>query len=176
MRRVEVVARDAIHGQQQLSLSSPDDRVPRRGLTGFVAAELTRPTMTTPLPLPLLPSSPLSFSDAIKKAKVADAATAEAEKVRDEGGQQAQATALQPSKTQHAMPQRDNEKGSDAHAAAGRHAEEDEDKDEDEEVELPMPGSFDFGTTTPVLRVRVSSESIRSMRSACSGTCGGARR
>ena len=77
------MARDAIHGQEQLSLSSPDDRVPRRGLAGFVAAELTRPTMTTPL----LPSSPLSFSDAIKKAKVADAATAEAEKVRDEGGQ-----------------------------------------------------------------------------------------
>ncbi len=31
--------------------------------------------MTTPLPLSLLPSSPMSFSDAIKKAKVADAAT-----------------------------------------------------------------------------------------------------
>jgi hypothetical protein len=98
--------------------------------------------MTTPLPLP--PSSPMSFSDAIKKAKVADAATAEAEKVRDEGGQQAQATALQPSKTQHAVPQRDNENGSDTHAAAGRRAEEDEDKDEDAEAELPMHGLFDF--------------------------------
>ena len=46
----------------------------------------------------------MSFYDAIEKAKVADAATAEAEKVRDEDGQQAQATALQPSKTQHAVP------------------------------------------------------------------------
>ena len=119
--------------------------------------------MTTPLPLPLLPSSPMSFSDAIKKAKVADAATAEAEKVRDEDGQQGQATALQPSKTQHAVPQRDNEKGRDAHAAAGRRAGEDEDEDEDEEVELPMPGSFDFEDTTAVLHVRVSS--IHSMRS-----------
>ena len=68
------------------------------------------------------------------------------------------------------MPQRDNENGSDAHVAAGRRAGEDE--DEDEKVELPMPGSFDFEDTTAVLHVRVSS--IHSMRSACSGTCGGA--
>jgi len=135
-----VVACDAIHGKRHLSPSSPDDLVPRRGLAGFVATGLTRLTMTTPL----LPSFPLSFSDAIKKAKVADAATAEAEKVRDEGGQQAQATALQPSKTQHAVPQRDNEKGSDAHAAAGRRAEDDVDKDEDAEAELLMHGLFDF--------------------------------
>jgi len=59
------------------------------------------------------------------------------------------------------MPQRDNENGSDAHAAAGRRAGEDE--DEDEKVELPMPGSFDFEDTTAVLHVRVSS--IHSMRS-----------
>ena len=55
----------------------------------------------------------MPFSDAIKKAKVVDAATALAKKVRDEGGRQAQVTALQPSKTQHAVPQRDNEKGTD---------------------------------------------------------------
>ena len=61
------------------------------------------------------------------------------------------------------MPWLDNEKGSDAHASAGGHAEEDEDKGEDEEVEK-----------TSVLRVRVSS--IHSMRSVRSGTCGGARR
>jgi hypothetical protein len=41
----------------------------------------------------------MSFFGAIKEAKVADAATAEAEKVRDEGGQQAQAMTIQPSKT-----------------------------------------------------------------------------
>ena len=42
------------------------------------------------------------------------------------------------------MPQRDNENGSDTHAAAGRRAEEDEDKDEDAEAELPMHVLFDF--------------------------------
>ena len=71
--------------QQQLSPSSPDDRVPRRGLAGLVAAGATRPAKATPPPLPL-PPSPMSFSDAIKKAKVVGAATAEADKVRDEGG------------------------------------------------------------------------------------------
>jgi hypothetical protein len=52
----------------------------------------------------------MSFFGAIKKAKVADAATAEAEKVRDEGGQQqAQATTVQLCKTQYVVHQRDNE-------------------------------------------------------------------
>jgi calcium/calmodulin-dependent protein kinase I len=132
--------------QQQLSPSSPslpDDRVPRRGLAGLVAAGATRPVKTTPPPLPL-PPSPMSFSDAIKKAKVAAAATAEADKVRDEGGQQAQATTSQPIKTQHVVPRRDNEKGGEAHVASERRAEGDEDEEEDEEVELRIPGSFDF--------------------------------
>jgi hypothetical protein len=71
--------------QQQLSPSSPDDRVPRWGPAGLMAAGATRPTKTTPPPLPLLPSSSMSFLDVIENAKVA-AATAEAEKVRDEGG------------------------------------------------------------------------------------------
>jgi hypothetical protein len=74
----------------------------------------------------------MSFSDAIKKAKVASAATAEADKVRDEGGQQAQATTFQLSKTQHVVPRRDNEKGGEAHVASERRAE----GEEDEEVEL----------------------------------------
>ena len=99
-----------------------------------MAAGATRPTKTTPPPLSLPPSSSMSFSDA--KAKVA-AATVKAEKVRDSGGQWAQAIASQPHKTRH-----DNEKGSDAHAAAERRA---EDEDEEvEEVELCMPGLFDF--------------------------------
>jgi hypothetical protein len=104
-----------------------------------VAAGATRPTKTTPPPLPLPPST-MSFSDAIKKAKVAAAATAEADKVRDEGRQQAQATTFQPSKTQHVVPRRDNEKGGGAHVASERRAEE----EEDEEVELRIPESFDF--------------------------------
>ena len=108
-----------------------------------MAAGATRPTKTTPPPLPLPPST-MSFSDAIKKAKVAAAATAEADKVRDEGGQQAQATTFQPSKTQHVVPRRDNEKGGEAHVASERRAEGDEDEEEDEEVELRIPESFDF--------------------------------
>jgi len=82
----------------------------------------------------------MSFSDAIKKAKVAAATTAEADKVRDEGGQQAQATTFQPSKTQHVVPRRDNENGGSAHVASERRAE----GGEGEEVELRMPGSCDF--------------------------------
>jgi hypothetical protein len=88
----------------------------------------------------------MSFSDTIKKAKVAAAATAEADKVRDEGGQQAQAhaTTFQPSKTPQVVPQRDDKKGGEAYVASERRASEDEDEEEDEEVELRMPGSFDF--------------------------------
>ena len=65
-------------------------------------------------------------------------ATAEAEKVRDEGGQWPQATASQPHKTQD-----DNEMGSDARGAAERRTKE-EDNEQDDEVGLCMPGSFGF--------------------------------
>jgi hypothetical protein len=57
--------------------------------------------MTMPLLLP--PLSLMLFSDAIKKAKVDDAVTAEADKVQDEDGQQAQVMVLQLSKMQHAI-------------------------------------------------------------------------
>ena len=111
---------------------------------------------------------PMSFSDTIKKAKVAAAATAEANKVRDEGGQQAQATTFQPSKTQQVVPRRDNEMGGEAHMASERHAE----GEEDEEVELRMPGSFDFENHDSGA-ARAGVPSIHSMWSACLGTCGG---
>jgi hypothetical protein len=55
-----------------------------------------------------------------------------------------QATAFQPVEAQLAVPQDDNERGGDAHAATERRAEEDEADEKDEEVELRMPGSFDF--------------------------------
>ena len=64
--------------------------------------------------------------------------------MQNAGGQQAQAMTFQPSKTQHVVPRRDNEKGGEAHVASGRRAEGDEDEEEDEEVELRMPGSFQF--------------------------------
>ena len=64
--------------------------------------------------------------------------------MRDESGQQTQATTFQPSKTQHVVPRRDNEKGAEAHVASERRAEGDEDEEEDEEVELRVPGSFEF--------------------------------
>ena len=51
-----------------------------------------------------------------------------------------QATTFQPSKTQHVVPRRDNEKGGEAHVAFERRAE----REEVEEVELRMPGSFEF--------------------------------
>jgi hypothetical protein len=86
-------------------------------------------------------------------------------------GQQVQATTFQPSKTQHVVPRRDNEKGGEAHVAFERRAERDEDGEEGEKAELRMPGSFEFEDTTPVLSVRATS--IDSMRSACLGTCGG---
>ena len=59
-------------------------------------------------------------------------------------GQQAQATTFQPSKTQHVVPRRDNEKGGEAHVVSERRAERDKDEEEDEEAELRMPGSFEF--------------------------------
>ena len=136
--------------------------------------------MTTPLPLPLLPSSPMSFSDAIEKAKVADAATSLAEKVRDEGGQQAQVTALQPSKTQLTVPQAPSAITKRAGMPMRRLG------DARRRVRTKMKtkrssclclGCSTLRTKTPVLwvpRVRVSS--IHSMRSACLGTCGSARR
>jgi hypothetical protein len=55
-----------------------------------------------------------------------------------------QVTAFRPLEAQHAVPQDDNERGGEAHAATERRAEEDEGEEEDEEVELRMPGSFDF--------------------------------
>jgi hypothetical protein len=51
---------------------------------------------------------------------------------------------FRPSKTQHVVPRRDNEKGGEAHVASERRAEGDEVEEEVEEVELRMPGSFDF--------------------------------
>ncbi len=135
--------------QQQLSPSSPDDRVPRRRVAGLVAAGATRPTKTTPPPRPL-PPSPMSFSDAIKKAKVAAATTAEADKVRDEGGQQAQATTFQPSKTQHVVPRRDNENGGSAHVASERRAEGEEVEEEVAfEFEDHDSGAARAGTVDP---------------------------
>jgi hypothetical protein len=87
---------------------------------------------------------PNVISDAIKKAKVTAAATAEADKGRMRVGQQAQAMTFQPSKTQHVVPRRDNEKGGEAHVASERRAERDKDEEADEEAELRMPGSFEF--------------------------------
>ena len=59
-----------------------------------------------------------------------------------------QATAFQPVEAQLAVPQDDNERGGDAHAAIERRAEEGEEEEKDEEVELRIPGSFDFDDTS----------------------------
>jgi hypothetical protein len=52
--------------------------------------------------------------------------------------------AFQSVEAQLGMPQDDDERGSDTHAATERCAKEDEEDEKDEEVELRMPGSFDF--------------------------------
>jgi len=106
---------DTKRQQRYLSSPSPDDRALRGGLAGLVAKGRT----TSPSP-----SSPMSFSDALNKAKT-KAAAAETEKARegDDAPPRAQTTsASQPQKT-----------------------EADEDDEEEDEVELRIPGSFDFG-------------------------------
>jgi serine/threonine protein kinase len=94
--------------QQHLSPPSPDDRAPRRGLAGLAAAGTSRSST----------SSPMSFSEAINKAK----ASAEAEKKADAPRAQTNPAAFEPRKTE----------------------EEEEEEDEEEEVELRIPGSFSF--------------------------------
>jgi calcium/calmodulin-dependent protein kinase I len=95
--------------QQHLSPPSPDDRAPRRGLAGLAATGTSR----------LSTSSPMSFSEAINKAK----ASVEAEKKADAPRAQTNPAAFQLRKTE----------------------EEEEEEDDDEAVELRIPGSFSFG-------------------------------
>jgi len=99
--------------QQRLSPPSPDDRALRGGLAGLVAKGTPKTTASPSS------SSPISFSDALNKAK--SKAASETEEAREGDAPRAQtATASQP-----------------------RNMEE-EDEDEEEE-ELHIPGSFDFG-------------------------------
>jgi len=94
--------------QQHLSPPSPDDRAPRRGLAGPAQTGRSRSSS----------SSPMSFSEAINKAK----ASAEAEKKGDAPRAQTNPAAFEPRKTE----------------------EEEEEEDDEEEVELRIPGSFSF--------------------------------
>jgi len=71
--------------QQHLSPPSPDDRAPRRGLAGLAQTGRSRSSS----------SSPMSFSEAINKAK----ASAEAEKKGDAPRAQTNPAAFQPRKT-----------------------------------------------------------------------------
>jgi len=102
-------SRDSKRQEQHLSPPSPDDRVLRGGLAGLVA----KGTPKTSWPSS---SSPMSFSDALNKAK----AGAETEKAREGDAPRAQTTTT---------------------ASQPRNMEE----DEEEEEEVRMPGSFDFG-------------------------------
>jgi hypothetical protein len=105
--------------QQHLSPPSPDDRAPRRGLAGLARTGTARSS-----------STPMSFSDAINKAKASASAekkgdasaSASAEKKGDVPRAQTDPAAFQPRKAE---------------------AEEDDD-DDDEGVELRIPGSFSF--------------------------------
>ena len=136
---------DSKKQRQHLSPPSPDDRAPRGRLAAPVAKG-TPKTMTSPSS-----SSPMSFSDALNKAKVA----AEAEKVREGDAPRAQTTtAYQP-----------------------RKIEKDEEAKEDDEVELHILGSFDFGDhgggAAHEIWVWVLPVLNRSMLLVYSRTCGG---
>ena len=107
--------------RQREYLSSPpsaDDRALGGGSVGLVG-KVARTSASS------LSSSPMSFSDALNKAKAAS----ETEKAR---GGVAPAPRTQATTTAAAMSQ-------------PRNMQEDEEDEEEEEVELRMPGSFDFG-------------------------------
>ena len=115
-RRRGARSRNQTERQQQHlpPASPPDDRTLQGGLAGLVAKGPPKVTSS--------PSSsfPMSFSDALNKAKAK--AAAETKEAREGDAPCAQTTA----------------------ASQLRNTEEDE-KDDDEEEELHMPGSFDFG-------------------------------
>jgi len=105
---------DSKRQQQYLSPPSPDDRALRGGLVGL-AAKGTPKTTSSPSS-----SSPMSFSDALNKAKAK--AAAETEEAREGDAPRAQTTTA---------------------ASQPRNMEEEE--EDEEEEELRIPGSFDFG-------------------------------
>jgi len=104
---------DSKRQQQHLSPPSPDDRALRGRLAGLVAKG-TPKTTSSPSS-----SSPISFSDALNKAKAK--AAAETEETREGDAPRAQTTT----------------------ASQPRNMEEEE--EDEEEEELRIPGSFDFG-------------------------------
>ena len=120
-----------------------DDRALRGGLAGLVAKG-TPKTMTSP-------SSPVSFPNALNKAK----ATAEVEKAREGDAPRVQTTtACQARKTE----------------------EDEEEEEEDEVVELRTPGPFDFGDHSGAAHeTREWVLSNCSMLSVYSRVCGGRR-
>ena len=104
---------DAKRQRQHLTPPSPDDRALRGGLAGLVAKGT--PKRTPP---------PMSFSDALNKAKAAAAAETEKAREGNDAPPRGQTTpASQPRKTEA----------------------DEEEEEEEEEVELRIPGSFDFG-------------------------------
>ena len=128
---------------QHLSPPSPEDRTSWSGLTGLVAKGT--PKSTT--------SPPMSFSDAVNKAKAA----VKAEKAREGDAPCAQTSTV---------PQPRGTEG---------------DIDEEEErVEPRMPGSFAFGDHDCGVAGEVGEgtdwvPSVGSMLSICSGICGSGR-
>ncbi|KAF8472259.1 Pkinase-domain-containing protein [Russula ochroleuca] len=121
--------------QQPSPPSSPDDRrAPRQGLAGLAglvaSGKSTTPTKTGKASMT---TSPMSFSDAINRAKAATEEAAASEKARVDAPNSR--TTPSPPKTQSR-----GDGGNDAAAAD----DEDEDEDEDEDSMLRIPGSFDF--------------------------------
>ena len=108
--------------------SSPDDRgaPPRQGLAGLVASsKTTTPTKTAKTTTP----PPVSFSEAINKAKAAEAALGEKAPNSKESPS--------PPKTQSPVQPVASRLGTATSTG-------DEDEDEDEDMTLRIPGSFDL--------------------------------
>lgn len=109
--------------------SSPDDRgvPPRQGLAGLVASSKTitptRTAKTTTTP------PPMSFAEAINKAKAAEAAVV---------GETTPNSRVSPSPPKTPVT---SQRGNDGMTAASA---SDEDEDEDEDITLRIPGSFDI--------------------------------
>lgn len=112
--------------------SSPDDRgaPPRQGLAGLAglvaSGRTTTPAKTTTTRTP----SPMSFSEAINKAKAAETAV----------GKKAPNSRATPS-----LPRTQSPEPVASQRGNGMTEEDDGDEGEDEDIKLRIPGSFDLG-------------------------------
>ncbi len=157
---------DSNRQEQQLSPSLPDDRVPRRGLAGLVAAGARRPTKTTPPPLPL-PPSPMSFRMLSRRPRLLllqrprptrCGMRVDSRRRRRRSSRARRSTSCPGAITKRAARPMWRLRDAPREGRSKRSS-------------CACLGRATLRTTTAVLRVQ--EPLIHSMRSACSGTCGG---